>query len=74
MRSIRITAWVGVVALVVMAAAPAAQGVNVTGTWVLDVQTSGGGGQPTLTLKQDGEKPTGTTAARRWARPMSPAR
>ena len=35
------------------------QGVNVTGTWVFDVQTGGGSGQPTVTLKQDGEKLTG---------------
>lgn len=37
----------------------AAQGVNVTGTWMLDVQTGGGSGQPTVTLEQDGEKLTG---------------
>ncbi|MGE0464298.1 MAG: hypothetical protein AB7Q16_23270 [Vicinamibacterales bacterium] len=40
-------------------AGTAAQGVNVTGTWAFDVQTGGGGGQPTLTFKQDGEKLTG---------------
>jgi hypothetical protein len=34
--------------------------VDVTGTWVFDVQTSGGSGTPTLTFKQDGEKLTGT--------------
>lgn len=44
------------VALTVTAAA---QGVNVTGKWVFDVQTSGGSGQPTVTFKQDGEKLTG---------------
>ena len=33
--------------------------VNVTGKWVLDVQTDQGSGTPTLTLKQDGEKLTG---------------
>src|SRR5262245_63336781 len=33
--------------------------VDVSGKWVFDVQTSAGGGMPTLTLKQDGEKLTG---------------
>ena len=37
----------------------AAQGVNVTGTWLFDVQTGQGGGQPTVTFKQEGEKLTG---------------
>jgi hypothetical protein len=36
-----------------------AQGVNVTGKWIFDVQTGGGSGQPTVTFKQDGEKLTG---------------
>jgi hypothetical protein len=36
-----------------------AQGVNVTGTWLFDVQTGQGSGQPTVTFKQDGEKLTG---------------
>ena len=50
----------GVVALVVTLVMPAsAQGVNVTGSWVFDVQTGGGSGQPTVTFKQDGEKLTG---------------
>lgn len=34
--------------------------VDVTGTWMFDVQTSGGSGTPTMTFKQDGEKLTGT--------------
>ena len=29
---------------------------NVAGTWVLQVETSAGGGSPTFTFKQDGEK------------------
>jgi hypothetical protein len=33
---------------------------NVTGTWNLTVETSGGSGNPILTLKQDGETVTGT--------------
>lgn len=36
-----------------------AQGVDVTGKWVFDVQTGQGGGTPTVTFKQDGEKLTG---------------
>jgi hypothetical protein len=50
----------GILSLVAALAVPAAaQGVNVTGKWVFDVQTSGGSGQPTVTFKQDGEKLTG---------------
>ena len=37
----------------------AAQAANVTGKWILDVQTDAGSGTPALTLKQDGEKLTG---------------
>jgi hypothetical protein len=33
--------------------------VNVTGTWVFDVQTSAGSGTPTMTFKQEGERLTG---------------
>jgi len=33
--------------------------VDLTGTWVFDVQTDAGGGTPTVTLKQDGAKLTG---------------
>jgi hypothetical protein len=32
---------------------------DVTGKWVLDVQTDAGAGTPTITLKQDGEKLSG---------------
>jgi hypothetical protein len=50
----------GILGLVAALAMPAAaQGVNVTGKWVFDVQTGGGSGQPTVTFKQDGEKLTG---------------
>jgi hypothetical protein len=50
-----------VVALAVGLASPAvlAQGVNVTGEWAFSVQTDQGGGTPTITFKQDGEKLTG---------------
>jgi hypothetical protein len=33
--------------------------VDVTGKWIFTVETSAGGGTPTVTLKQDGEKLTG---------------
>lgn len=46
------------VALVFSALALSAQS-DVTGKWVLDVQTDAGSGTPTVTLKQDGEKLTG---------------
>lgn len=49
----------GVLFLFTVAAATSAQGVNITGTWIFDVQTGGGSGQPTVTFKQDGEKLTG---------------
>jgi hypothetical protein len=32
---------------------------SVTGKWIFTVETSAGGGMPTVTLKQDGEKLTG---------------
>jgi hypothetical protein len=37
----------------------AAQTANLTGKWLFTVETSAGGGTPTITLKQDGEKLTG---------------
>jgi hypothetical protein len=56
--SIRFVVSLALVWLV--AALPAtAQGVNVTGVWMFDVQTDAGGGTPTITFKQDGEKLTG---------------
>ena len=55
-----VTAIGGILVLVAALVMPAtAQGVNVTGKWVFDVQTSGGSGQPTVTFKQEGEKLTG---------------
>jgi hypothetical protein len=50
----------GLIAAVSIAAIPAQQSkVNVTGTWTFNVQTDAGGGTPTVTLKQEGEKLTG---------------
>ena len=55
-----------VMALALTAFAGAAQekdkkdpAVNVTGTWVFEVETSAGSGSPTMTFKQEGEKLTG---------------
>jgi hypothetical protein len=39
-----------------------AQGVNITGEWAFTVETDQGGGTPTITFKQDGEKLTGKYA------------
>jgi hypothetical protein len=36
-----------------------AKGVNITGKWLFTVETDGGGGTPTITFKQEGEKLTG---------------
>ena len=36
-----------------------AQATNVTGEWLFNVTTDQGGGTPTITFKQDGEKLTG---------------
>ena len=36
---------------------------DVAGTWAITVETGGGTGNPTLTLKQDGEKLTGIYAS-----------
>ena len=38
------------------------QGANITGEWAFTVTTDQGGGTPTITFKQDGEKLTGKYA------------
>ncbi|MBC6368533.1 hypothetical protein [Algoriphagus sp. AK58] len=38
----------------------AQQKIDLTGTWMVDVQTDMGSGTPTFVLKQEGEKITGT--------------
>ena len=52
-----------VAALVLSAAMTIAAGgqapADVTGKWIFTVETSAGGGTPTVTLKQEGEKLTG---------------
>ncbi len=48
--------WLCAIAVVVI---PAQDKVNVTGTWVFQVETSAGAGSPTMTFKQEGEALTG---------------
>lgn len=49
-------------ALVVSVAQAQAPKFDVTGTWAFEVQTDAGGGAPTMTFKQEGEKLTGKYA------------
>jgi len=52
--------FVVVAAMAIASAARAGQArVDLTGKWLFTVQTTAGGGTPTVTLKQDGEKLTG---------------
>ena len=55
----RTTAVLILIAAVVASAPVAAQGTNVTGDWTFNVTTDQGGGTPTITFKQEGEKLTG---------------
>lgn len=48
--------WLCAIAVVVI---PAQDKVNVTGTWVFQVETSAGSGSPTMTFKQEAESLTG---------------
>jgi len=48
-----------IAALFVVVAIAQSSKVDVTGKWTFNVQTDAGGGTPTVTLKQDGEKLTG---------------
>jgi len=56
---IRISAAVIAVIGVLTTAQLLAQATNVTGEWLFNVTTDQGGGTPTLSFKQDGEKLTG---------------
>ena len=59
MKSI-LTANALVIALALLVSATVrAQATNVTGEWAFTVTTDQGGGEPTITFKQDGEKLTG---------------
>jgi hypothetical protein len=55
---IRTTAAI-ILTAVLASAQLAAQATNVTGEWIFNVTTDQGGGTPTITFKQDGEKLTG---------------
>ena len=55
----------GIAVFVIALLVPAhlgAQATDVTGEWTFTVQTDQGGGTPTITFKQDGEKLTGKYA------------
>ena len=49
----------------------AAHADEVTGTWIMEVATPAGGGQPTFTLQQDGETVTGTYKGQLGESPVS---
>lgn len=57
-----ISRGLAVVFALLVSALAYAQATNVTGEWTFNVQTDQGGGTPTLTFKQDGEKLTGKYA------------
>lgn len=57
-----IRSGVAVVFALLVSALAYAQATNVTGEWAFNVQTDQGGGTPTITFKQDGEKLTGKYA------------
>jgi len=55
----KLVSRVVVMALLSSASVIAQDKIDISGKWVFDVQTSAGGGAPTVTFKQDGEKLTG---------------
>lgn len=57
--SIKALSALVIAAALFTSAQPSAQGNNVTGEWTFNVTTDQGGGTPTMTFKQDGEKLTG---------------
>jgi hypothetical protein len=65
MPRMRTTSFLAFVMLAAVAAIPAAatsqdKPADVAGTWAITVETPGGTGNPSVTLKQDGETLTGT--------------
>jgi len=58
-RAVRVMTVVAAVLVAASALAGQAAKVDVTGKWTFNVETGAGGGTPTITLKQDGEKLTG---------------
>lgn len=51
--------WMVLLSAIAATAPAQSQQVDVTGTWLFEVQTSGGSGSPTFSFKQDGEQLTG---------------
>ena len=58
-------------AMAVVAMAATAVFADVTGTWKMSVETPNGTGTPTVVLKQDGEKLTGTYKGRMGEQPLT---
>jgi hypothetical protein len=65
------TLGIAVIAAALSLAAPALAADSVAGTWNLEVKTSQGTGTPTLTLKQEGEKVSGTYKGRLGEAPVT---
>ena len=59
MKTLIQSAAIVAIAALLVSAGLNAQGTNVTGEWLFNVTTDQGGGTPTITFKQDGEKLTG---------------
>lgn len=59
MKTLLRTTLLAVIALLSSGTVLAQKGTDVTGEWAFTVQTDQGGGNPTFTFKQDGEKLTG---------------
>ena len=59
MKTVLRSASAFIVSVAFLTSAIAAQATNVTGEWAFNVTTDQGGGTPTITFKQDGEKLTG---------------
>src|SRR5207253_6064500 len=56
---VRRSALVAAIALALATVISAQQKTDITGTWTFEVKTDAGGGTPTVTFKQDGERITG---------------
>jgi len=59
MKTLIQSAAIVAIAALLVSARVDAQATNVTGEWTFNVTTDQGGGTPTITFKQDGEKLTG---------------
>jgi hypothetical protein len=58
-HSLRVAIGLIVITAIAGATLRAQAKVDISGKWTFDVQTDAGGGTPTVTFKQDGEKLTG---------------